>query len=132
MGELTAQSWPLEGFKTDGIYQVFATAVGSIAAITALVYMVVIFLAQEFAICLLFGWDIILFILWVSVFGVFGEMYIKATSTFDGGIKRMKAAVWVDCINMILWLVSAIGGAYVFFKERKNGGMRLHSKLGKV
>ena len=65
-------------------------------------------------------------ILWTAVFGIFGKMYIHEHAEGDGGIKRMKNAVWIDLVNMLLWLVSAIMAAVLFFTLR--GGKSLHSK----
>lgn len=69
--------------------QVFATVVSSLAAVTALAYMIPFTLRIPF----LFVWDTILFILWISLFGLFGSMYIKENAEGNGGIKRMKNAV---------------------------------------
>lgn len=60
----------------------------------------------------------------MAVFGVFGKIYIHAKPV-DGGVKRMKNAVWVDLVNMLLWLVSAAVGAVAFFMMR--GGRSLHT-----
>jgi H+/Cl- antiporter ClcA len=125
MGELKAQTQSLESLLTDQMYQVFATVVAAMASFTALLYIFILLMAHQHATTLLWAWDLILFILWVAVFGIFGGMYIKATSTYDSGIKRMKAAVWVDLVNMLLWLVSGAGSVYVFFSQR--GKLGLHS-----
>lgn len=63
-------------------------------------------------------------ILWVAVFGVFGRIYIHAKPV-NGGVKRMKNAVWVDLVNMLLWLVTAVGSVAAFFMMR--GGRSLHT-----
>ena len=61
----------------------------SLAAVTALVYMVPLIVRVPF----LFVWDFILFILWIALFGLFGSMFIKENPEGNGGIKRMKNAV---------------------------------------
>lgn len=53
----------------------------------------------------------------MAVFGVFGKIYIHAKPV-DGGVKRMKNAVWVDLVNMLLWLVTAVVGVVAFFMMR--------------
>ncbi len=53
-------------------------------------------------------------------------MYIKEKAEKDGGIQRMKNAVWVDLVNMLLWFVSAIVGAIGFWRWRK-GNRSLHT-----
>lgn len=47
-----------------------------------------------------------------------GKMYIKEHAEGDGGIQRMKNAVWVDLTNALLWLITAILGVILFFKTR--------------
>ncbi|CAF9930193.1 MAG: hypothetical protein ALECFALPRED_004548, partial [Alectoria fallacina] len=88
---------------------VYAEVVGVLSAVTCLVYVL-----PKVKSWWAFGWDLILFILWVAVFGVFGKIYIHAKPV-DGGVKRMKNAVWVDLVNMLLWLVTAVVGVVAFF-----------------
>lgn len=44
-------------------------------------------------------------------------MYIHEDPEGDVGITRMKNAVWVDLVNVFLWLISAIYGG-LSFKNR--------------
>ncbi|KAF7514459.1 hypothetical protein GJ744_000229 [Endocarpon pusillum] len=104
----------------------FATAVAVLSAITALVYAILPLLISSFTTAILFGWDAILFILWTAIFGLFGSMYINVDPGSDGGISRMKNAVWIDLINMLLWFVSAIVGGIGFWRWRK-GSRSLHT-----
>lgn len=100
--------------------QGYAVAVGALSAITSLVYMIPLVLRLP----LLFIWDTILFIFWIAVFGVFGKLYIHADAQGDGGIQRMKNAVWIDLINALLWLGSAIGMLVFFIKQMRGGRTR--------
>ena len=86
---------------------------------------VLFFSRNKGAIAVLGGWDFVLFILWTAVFGIFGSMYIHEKVEMEAGIQRMKNAVWVDLINMILWLASAIWGACVYFfgSSRRSRGI---------
>lgn len=52
-------------------------------------------------------------------------MYIHENPEGDGGVKRMKNAVWIDLINMLLWLVTAVYGMVMFFFFRR--GKSLHT-----
>lgn len=79
--------------------------VGSLSAPTALAY----FVPFVHRIPFLFVWDTILFILWISLFGMFGNMYIKENAEGNKGVQRMKNAVWIDLVNALLWFISAIG-----------------------
>jgi hypothetical protein len=104
-----------QGLHTDGIpKQVFAEVTASLSAISALLYLIP-FICR---IPLLFIWDTILFILWIAVFGIFGNLYIKANAQGDSGIIRMKHAVWVDLVNALLWLISAIGMLVFWVRHR--------------
>ena len=78
-------------------------------------------------------WDFVLFILWVALFGVFGSIYIGGRNTnFENAtsaLSRMKAAVWIDLVNMILWLASIVQGiAWFCVKGRKT--RRTDERLG--
>lgn len=77
--------------------------------------MIVLFLASHGTISLLFPWDFVLFILWAAVFGIFGKMYIGTGVEMQPGIRRMKNAVWIDLINMLLWFISFAWGVWMFF-----------------
>ncbi|MCJ1485842.1 hypothetical protein MMC06_006017 [Schaereria dolodes] len=103
----------------------YAEAVGALAAVTSLVYMVPIFKSY-----MVFAWDAVLFLLWLVVFGIFGKMYIREHAEGDSGVRRMKNAVWVDLVNMLLWLISAVYGAVLFFKFR--GNRSLHTGRANV
>lgn len=98
---------------------VYAEITASFSAVTALLYLIP-FVSH---IGLLFVWDTILFILWIALFGLFGNMYIHEHAEGDGGVQRMKNAVWVDLVNALLWLVSAVGMA-VFWAQSRNGRSR--------
>jgi len=93
---------------------IFAEVIGALSAATALVYMIPFILK----IPLLFLWDAILFFLWIVLFGIFGNMYIKERAEGSGGITRMKNAVWVDLVNALLWLVTALVMAGYWWKHR--------------
>ena len=59
-------------------------------------------------------WDWVLCILWAAQTGVFGSMYISDHNSVDSGftlsMQRMKVAVWIDLINMFLWVGTATYG----------------------
>jgi hypothetical protein len=45
-------------------------------------------------------------------------MYIKETPEGDKGVERMKNAVWVDLVNALLWLFSAVGMLVFWWRNR--------------
>jgi hypothetical protein len=69
-----------------------------------------------------FGWDVILFIAWIVVFGIFAGIFLGRDSDdkYKGASTgAMKTAVWVDLVNVILWLVSAVyGGVKTFLGDK--------------
>jgi len=102
------------GVHADGKW-VFAEVVGGLSAITALLY----FLPFILRFALVWAWNLILFILWIALFGVFGAMYIKENPEGNGDIQRMKNAVWVVLANAILWLIATIGYFVYWWSHRE-------------
>ncbi|TDZ15419.1 hypothetical protein C8034_v009812 [Colletotrichum sidae] len=94
---------------------VFAEVVGALSAFTAVLYFVPFI--KRFAV--VWVWDFVLFILWIAVFGLFGNMYIKEDAEGDSNIQRMKNAVWVDLANALLWLISALATAGYWWSHRE-------------
>lgn len=108
----------LHNAATAGKYQdskwVYAEVVGGLSAFTAVLYMIPFMIR----IPLIFIWDTLLFLLWIVLFGIFGNMYIKENAEGDAGIQRMKNAVWVDLANAILWLITALLMAGYWWRNR--------------
>lgn len=46
-------------------------------------------------------------VFWLTLFGIFGKMYLAEDPEGQEGIVRMKHAVWVDLVNLLLWCGSA-------------------------
>ena len=102
---------------TDGRW-VYAEVVGGLSAGSVFVYLI----HWRWLVV----WDFVLFILWTALFGIFGKIYIPAHPTpKQGGQRRMKNAVWVDLINMLLWFVTLCTGLVIFWMER--GRKTLHT-----
>jgi H+/Cl- antiporter ClcA len=102
------------------VLQVFATVVGSLSAVTALIFMILSIIVSYMTVAILFAWDISLLILWCAVFGLFGSMYIHENAEMDSGVQRMKNAVWIDLICLLLWFITSIMGAIGFVRGRNN------------
>ncbi|KAK7946484.1 Uracil phosphoribosyltransferase [Apiospora aurea] len=105
------------GKYTDGKW-VFAEVVGALSALTAILYSVP-FILRFAAVP---AWSFVIFVLWVALFGLFGNMYIKEDAEGNGDIQRMKNAVWVDLANMLLWFIGTVAGAAYWWmhKDRKS------------
>ncbi|KAL8856460.1 MAG: hypothetical protein Q9178_006930 [Gyalolechia marmorata] len=97
----------------------YAVAVGTIGAVSSLL------LAWPRLSMWGWGWDLVVFILFTALFGLFGKMYIHEKPEGNGGVRKMKNAVWIDLINMLLWFVTAIYGMVMFFFFR--GRKSLHT-----
>jgi len=95
---------------------VYAEVTAALSAFTALLYLI----PFTSRIPLAFVWDTILFILWIALFGLFGNMFIKEHAEGNKGVQRMKNAVWIDLVNALLWLTSAVGMAMYWIKHRGN------------
>ncbi|KAF5017687.1 hypothetical protein F66182_10361 [Fusarium sp. NRRL 66182] len=96
--------------------QVYAVVVGSISAVTCVLYFIpfVLRIAGIFVPI----WNFILFVLWIALFGVFGKMYIDEDAEGDGGIQRMKNAVWVDLASALLWLIATLAASGYWWRHR--------------
>ncbi|KIW27588.1 uncharacterized protein PV07_07317 [Cladophialophora immunda] len=98
---------------------VFAVTVGSLAAVTALVFSLASVFFQYRTVALLFAWDWVLTILFATLSGIFGSMYIGERVEYESGIHRMKVAVGFDLTGLVLWFVTAAFGTWWFVMERK-------------
>ena len=119
-----------DGFSPEWI---FAITVAGASAITAVLYMAVTPLGSipyfGSKIKLLktyraFAWDLILFISWIVVFGIFAGIFLKRDSDdkYKGSSTgAMKTAVWIDFMNSLFWLTSGAYGAFkTFLGDRIN------------
>ncbi|KAM5349645.1 hypothetical protein ACJ41O_006150 [Fusarium nematophilum] len=65
-----------------------------------------------------FAWDLILFIAWIVVFGIFAAIFLHRDSDnpYKGSSTgSMKVAVWIDMVNSLLWLASGLYGCVKTF-----------------
>ena len=114
---------------------VYAVIVGCLATSTAAVHVMLPFIIKgvnnssnpklqlpQFA------WEFILCILWLTLFGIFGKMYIGAhpsTSAEKSGlgdaskINRMRHATWVDIVNLVMWTFTASWALMRWLKNRR-------------
>ncbi|KAF4995068.1 hypothetical protein F66182_16413 [Fusarium sp. NRRL 66182] len=99
---------------------VYAEVVAALAAFTSAVYLVIWCCVQRQARnaraltpfnstnLLLWLWDVFMWLIWLTLFGIFGNMYLPENPEGDAGIERMKHAVWVDLVNLLLWTVTMV------------------------
>jgi uncharacterized membrane protein YphA (DoxX/SURF4 family) len=108
--------------------QVFAVVVGALSAFTSILYLIP-FILRFAAVP---AWSLVILILWIALFGLFGNMYIHENPEGDSGITRMKNAVWVDLANLILWFFGTVAGAAYWWAHReRNSRFTGRAKLGR-
>lgn len=91
---------------------VFAVVVGTLSALSA---VALTFVRAWF----FFAVDGLIAFFYLVLFGMFGKMYISEDAEGNKGITRMKHAVWIDLVNLLLWIASAVYGGVMFWKSRK-------------
>lgn len=84
-----------------------------------------------------FAWEFVVTVLWLTLFGIFGKMYIGVhpsessssssktdTTTSALGdaskINRMRHAVWIDIINLVFWVMTASWVLVRWLKSRRS------------
>lgn len=73
-----------------------------------------------------FAWDLVLFVAWIVVFGIFAAIFLKRDSDnpYKGSSTgAMKVAVWIDLVNAIFWFVSGVYGCIKTFLGDKTDKM---------
>ncbi|KAH9874262.1 hypothetical protein IAQ61_004892 [Plenodomus lingam] len=93
---------------------VWAVVCGTLGSLVSLVFMLPLVKAWFF-----FAVDALVFLCYLIAFGIFGRMFIDEDAEGSKGIMRMKNAVWVLLTNVLLWLITAVLGAVVFWRSRK-------------
>lgn len=94
---------------------VYAEVVGGLSAFTTILYLVPFILRFW----LVWVWNLVLFILWIALFGVFGSMYIHEDAEGNSGVQRMKNAVWVDLASALLWFITFLGALGYWWRHRE-------------
>ncbi|KAJ5414575.1 hypothetical protein N7509_001202 [Penicillium cosmopolitanum] len=104
--------------QTEWIYAEFVVALSAITCAVHCFFMVVHVAWVT--------WDTVLFVLWMAQVGVFGNIYIRHDSDIQQpyveatqSITRMRAAVWIGLINMLLWLLTTVLGVAWCIRTRK-------------
>jgi predicted membrane protein len=97
---------------------IYAEFVAALSALTCIVHCFVTVTQVAWS-----AWDGVLFILWVAQVGVFGTVYTSAVdiehSIATLSIPRMRAAVWIDLVNMLLWCATTVLGVGWCIRTRK-------------
>lgn len=109
---------------------IYAEFIAALSALLSILYLVFSMAHAAWATL-----DALLCILWVAQVGVFGALY---ASSIDPdyvlatlSISRMRAAVWVDLINMLLWLTTTVMRIVLCIRNRKAARRTKQSGAGK-
>jgi hypothetical protein len=115
---------------------VFAEIVAALAAATSAAYLLIWCCVKRLARPALTSyysmhfpfwlWEMFMCLIWLTLFGIFGKMYFPENPEGDLDIVRMKHAVWVDLINLLLWTATMIWSGLRWWQGRvrkdKDGG----------
>ncbi|KAJ5573898.1 uncharacterized protein N7459_008325 [Penicillium hispanicum] len=98
---------------------VYAEVVATFSAITCIVHCFVTVVHVAWS-----AWDGVLFVLWLSQTGLFGNIYISSAKSdyyqhVTMSVPRMRVAVWIDLVNMLLWFATFILGIAWCCRTRK-------------
>lgn len=119
---------------------VFGLVVAVAACLTALVFAATApfgAVSRRFKTHRLFGWDLTLFVLWITAFGVFAQLFLHRGDDDDdddaykgASTAVQKGAMWLDLTNSLLWLVSGVYGSLKVFVGGKvdSAGAKLTGK----
>jgi hypothetical protein len=100
----------------------YATIVGGLSALTAIIYHI----PRVKAFCFFFI-DLLYVLMFSIVIAIFGQAYLSKTfpvkiskSVVVAGpnIQRMKATVWIDVIAGVLWLVTGVHSLISWFRVK--------------
>ncbi|KAJ5662688.1 hypothetical protein N7462_011614 [Penicillium macrosclerotiorum] len=97
---------------------IYAELVAAASAITCIIHCSVMVTHVAWS-----AGDGVLCVLWVAQVGTFGTIYNSDISVYYANvtlsIARMRAAFWIDLINMLLWLLTTILGISRCIQTRK-------------
>jgi len=105
----------IAGVAADGRW-VYAEVIGGLSAFTCVLYFIPFIMGIPF----MFVWDFLLCFMWIVLFAIFGKLFIHENPEGDAGIERMKNAVWIDLVNMLLWFISAILMLVFWIRSRRS------------
>ncbi|KAK6066459.1 hypothetical protein SCUP515_10645 [Seiridium cupressi] len=116
--------------NTQSAAWMYATVVASMSCITCVIYSIPFAPVHR-----LWVVDSVLSVLWLAVFGVFANIFLKLEggTEFEGtSVRIMKVAVWLDLVNCLLWLATCAYGVFRTFlgKKAKHFENKIDNKFG--
>jgi hypothetical protein len=92
--------------------------------ITSIAFAIIPALFSYYYVAVGFIWDIILFFIWCAVFGWFrtqnGIQNPKLQDANKDDYIRFARMNWINLVNMLLWLATALFGIFCLLVDRKS------------
>ncbi|KAK2861118.1 hypothetical protein FQN49_004529 [Arthroderma sp. PD_2] len=113
---------------------IFATVVGTLSAISGLIYILIPCAVQRplsqatFIHLPCFIYDSVLVILWLTQFGIFAKLYITVDDEKDTSLKRMKHSAYVDLVNLSFWMITCAWCGIRWWRGNKAGAVQGNEK----
>ncbi|RAL12684.1 MARVEL domain-containing protein [Aspergillus homomorphus CBS 101889] len=70
----------------------------------------------------MFVWEVVLCVVWLTLFGIFGAEFLSKGDSEDGEVVRMRRAVWVDLVNLGLWVFTASWKGFRWYSNLNRAG----------
>jgi hypothetical protein len=94
--------------------------VGSLSTITAIAFALLPALVSYYYVAIAFIWEWILFFIWCALFGWFRATFGQFLRQNDGDVTKLAQMTWVDLVNMLLWLATALMSMVCLLADRKS------------
>ncbi|KAF7506447.1 hypothetical protein GJ744_011801 [Endocarpon pusillum] len=100
---LVSPSKPAQYDRTKWTYAVAVACMSLLTAVACMMPYVRRFITWP--------WDLLLFILWIVVLGIFAGLCLDNGPRKDGSTRKVKSAAFFDLANMLLWFITGLLGA---------------------
>ncbi|KAE8386201.1 hypothetical protein BDV23DRAFT_187498 [Aspergillus alliaceus] len=97
---------------------IYAEFVAAVSALTCIIHCFVTVIHVAWS-----AWDAVLFVLWLAQVGRLGSIYVSdVQGEYEDAtmsITRMRVAVWIGLVNMVLWLGTTVLGVAWCVRTKK-------------
>lgn len=93
---------------------------GSLSIITAIAFALLPALVSYYYVAIAVVWEWILFFIWCALFGWFRATFGQFITQNDGDVTKLAQMTWVDLLNMLLWLATALMSMICLLADRKS------------
>ncbi|KAF8460293.1 hypothetical protein BDZ91DRAFT_766412 [Kalaharituber pfeilii] len=95
---------------------IFSLVISCMSLVVALIWLVPFIKPHR-----LFFVDVFFALMWLIAFGIWASNYVPRNCHNNYDCQQLKYSVWFSLAALLLWLLSAVYGAWHFHKERKGG-----------